>query len=189
MTTMRRRAMFGGGLALWGQETEGDARLARMLADPGFRAEAVEQVAARGDEAGRVLMRWTDATPEGVEARELKVGLADAFGRLRYEPAIPFLMRYLDMERWRMRRMNKWMKTAEVVRETLPAADALIRIGPAALGPLADAVNTGLEPELRLIAVFVASEMGTPAAREFLRQMRGYALMEASYAERGMVAR
>jgi hypothetical protein len=158
-----------------------------MLADPAFRAEAVEEVAARGEAAGRVLMRWTDATPEGVEARELKVGLADAFGRLRYEPAIPFLMRYLDLERWRMTRLNKWMKTAAVVRETLPAADALIRIGPAALRPLADAVNTGLEPELRLIVVFVVSEMRTPAAAGWLRTMRALAEQEKRFAEAGMV--
>src|SRR5271157_3533938 len=70
------------------QESDPDhLGLARRLALDWTRQAAVDEVAASADAMTPVLLSWTVNPPNGIMARFLDVGLADAFGRMKTEAA------------------------------------------------------------------------------------------------------
>src|ERR1700722_2581682 len=77
-----------------------DEDLARMLADPSTRTDALASVAASGQSKEPLLLSWVLSPPVGVDSFELSIGLADAFGQLRTKEAIPFLIKNISIQRW-----------------------------------------------------------------------------------------
>ncbi len=80
----------------------GDRALARRLADPQTRESAVAEVVTLGNRKVPLLLSWTRKPPGGLnfmERWELDIGLADVFGQLKTEAAIPFLISHISMTR------------------------------------------------------------------------------------------
>ncbi len=84
---------------------------------------------------------------------------------------------------------NTWMKTAEVIKERLPAVAALIRIGPVAGRAVVEASWEPMTSEDRIAAVFVVSQIpDMPGRQEFLNASRGEAHTQLIWAEEGLKA-
>jgi HEAT repeat protein len=162
--------------------------LARRLADDWTREAAVEEVVASADAMIPLLLSWTAKPPDGIMARFLDVGLADAFGRMKTEAAIPFLVREIDLDR-SIASFAPWIKPAENIEAAYPAAAALIRIGPAGARAVIKAADGPMTREQRRLAIFVVGRTkGAPEAREFLTTALAWANSEREWAERGLKA-
>ena len=166
-----------------------DVDLARLLASSATRQEALARVAASPNTTVPVLLLWTQTPPRGVDAYELKVGLADAFAKLRTEAAIPFLIREISMRRDRDVDFAPWLKSATAVEYTFPAANALIQIGPAASKRVIAAAQGSMPARDLLTAIFVVGRVrGVPEAYGFLTAARAEAKSELAWAELGLKA-
>ncbi len=144
-----------------------DQKIAELLSNPGTRVTAVEAVVGARGEKLPLLLSWARKPPVGVEARELYIGLADVFGRLRTADAIPFLIQNISLAR--TKEMNTWLKAPDAIRDRLPAAAALISIGPRASRAVIHAAWGSMTSEDRLAAFFVVSQVpGVPEANDFL---------------------
>jgi len=162
--------------------------LAYRLAGKWVRLAAVQEVAASAAEMTPVLLSWTTKPPAGVDTRELDVGLADAFGRMKTEAAIPFLIKIIGLER-DLVSIAPWLKTPDIIEKTYPAAAALIRIGPAGASAVIKAADGPMTHDDRLLAIFVvARTKGVPEARVFLTRAVGWANIERYEAEEGIKA-
>jgi hypothetical protein len=162
-----------------------DGDLARALADPDNRAAAVSYVVASGAAKIPLLLSWTISPPPGIDGFELKLGLADAFGRAKTAEAVPFLVRNISIDRTGA--VNTWLKSPQAVQQRLAAANALIEIGPAAADALFHAWPGMAEPRDRLATIFVISRLGDiPGARNFLVMALGEANLQRSWAEMGL---
>lgn len=143
-------------------------------------------VAASGQSKTPLLLSWVLRPPTGVDSFELSIGLADAFGQLKTKEAMPFLIKNISIQRW-VATPNIWMKTAQVIEERLPAAAALIRVGPGASRVLIRTYPDLAKADDRLAAIFVVSRIsGVPAAREFLLDAVGEANLARHWAEEGI---
>jgi hypothetical protein len=76
-----------------------DEELARFLANRETRKSAVEAILTSTSDRGPLLLSWIQTPPALVDRGELYIGLADAFGQLRTRGAIPFLVKYIGMQR------------------------------------------------------------------------------------------
>jgi hypothetical protein len=162
--------------------------LARLLASEGSRESGIAKVLEAPDSKLSVLLSWTQAPPAGVNKSDLYVGLADAFARLRAKAAIPFLIKNISLQRW-LSTPNIWLKTAQVVQERLPAASALIQIGPEASKAIIHTSWVRMAPDDRLAAIFVVSRIkGVPEAPAFLSSVLGQANLERHWADEGLKA-
>jgi HEAT repeat protein len=168
-------------------QSDNNKDIARLLSNEETRERTVATIQAEGAEKIPLLLSWTRNPPVEVEKSGLRIGLADAFGRLHAKEAIPFLIQNISLQRW-LPSPNIWMKTPKVIEERLPAAAALIRIGPEASKALI-AGWEGFGTEDRSAAVFVVSRIkGVPEARGFLSSVLGQATMERHLAEEGIKA-
>jgi len=166
----------------------GHLGLARRLAHDWTRQAAVDEAAASGDAMTPLLLSWAENPPDGIMARFLDVGLADAFGRMKTEAAVPFLVRVIDLDR-SIGSFAPWIKSAENIEAAYPAAAALIRIGPAGARAVIKAADGPMTREQRRLAIFVvARTKGVPEARLFLTQALAWANSEREWAEIGLKA-
>ena len=163
-----------------------EAPLARLLANEDTRATAISEIVKDGPRIVPTLLSWARIRLSNSEETGLYVGLADAFGKLKSKEAIPFLIAHIGLQRW-LPSPNTWMKTPQVAEERLPAVSALIQIGPEASRALIRANWKELNPEERLAAILVLSQIkGVPEARGFLASLLGQANLERHWAEVGL---
>jgi hypothetical protein len=148
--------------------------LANMLATEQTRKDAVAFVVSSGNTYVPLLLSWTRTAPPGVNMSQLYVGLADAFGELKTEEAIPFLIGNISMERTRVSLSvsDPWDKGPDVVEARLPAVAALIRIGP----PSAKATYPlwwHMSDQDRLAGMYVIARVGEQReASDFFKGVR-----------------
>jgi len=181
-------SVIGPGWISAAAQTSNNQELARLLSNEQSRKSAVDKILATPDRKLPVLLSWTRHTPPGVSKVDLYVGLADVFGRLKAREAIPFLIENIGLQRW-LASPNIWLKTAQVVEERLPAAAALIQIGPEASTAIIHKSWARVAPEDRLAAIFVVSRIGNvPEAGAFLSSVLGEANLERHWAEEGLKA-
>jgi hypothetical protein len=159
-----------------------DLDLARRLADLETRQKAIEDLLPSGRDKIPVLSMWTWAPPPEVDEYELRVGLAEAFGRFKTQDAIPFLIKNLTLRRSRYVDFAPWLKVAESVEGTFPAIVALIRIGPEGSRAAMKAYKEPMDEVGHLAAVFVVSRI--PGVREARRFLKGVIMDSDSKAER-----
>ena len=133
-------------------------KLARQLADEGSRETAITQITASPERYAALLISWTLHAPDKVDKQGLYVGLADVFGRLRDKDAIPFLIRNIELRR-HVYEVIPWNRSAEAVQESLPAASALIQIGPDASKALMRSYSEPKPAGRRLFEIFVISRI------------------------------
>lgn len=159
-----------------------DEKLARLLANKDTRRGAVIAILTSTSDRVPLLLSWTQKAPAHIDRAQLYVGLADAFGQLRTKEAIPFLIKYIDLER-SMPRPNIWLKNEVAIAKELPAVGALIRIGPPASKALIETPLAQLPPGERLATIFTVARIGDPAARGFLSSALGGPRYERYWAE------
>lgn len=175
-----------------GQDTH-DLDLARLLAHQDTQQAAIRRVIASGDKL-QVLLSFAKAPPVQLDDMELTVlndGLADIFGMLKIEDAIPFLVRNMGHQRFPPAAGVIWTKPLDLIKEQMPAMAALIKIGPAAASAVMRASPWDMGPEQRLAAIIAVSEiayqMKDPREeRSFLRSMLAQAKVERTWAEEGL---
>jgi len=166
--------------------------LARQLANSDTRLGALAEIEALGDRSVPLLLSWTKSPPAEVNRYQLDIGLADAFAELRTAEAIPFLIGNLHLRR--DLRVNAWLKVPNVIEDELPAAAALISIGPAAAKAVIAAFWESIPAEDHPAAIFVvariveASPGSIPDARAFFQTTLGHLNVERIWAERGLKA-
>ncbi len=73
--------------------------MARQLADESTRQSAVPRIVASGSNTVSQLLSWAKTPPTGVDEHGIYVGLADVFGQLKTEEAIPFLIKNISLDR------------------------------------------------------------------------------------------
>lgn len=169
-----------------------DWELARQLANDTTRQSALASLVASGNGKVPLLLSSTRIPPaqfDEIQMLKLKVGLADAFARLKTREAIPFLIKNISLQRWPA--PNTWMKSAQVIEERMPAVAALIQIGSEAYEPLVSAYWEPTLPEDRLAIIFAVSRIAstikdTETIRVFLSSALGHANLERSRAEEGL---
>lgn len=170
-----------------GNPDTADRDLARLLADASTREAAVAKVAASGTGKVSLLLSWGRRPPAHIDRCGLYIGLAEVFGRLRTAEAIPFLIRNISLRRTCSLDLAPWLKTPQVIEESLPAASALIRIGPDASRALIRASEQPMLAGDRLAAIFVVSRIkGVPEAGGFLSSALGEANQESLRAREGI---
>ena len=167
-------------------QAESDSQLARRLADPATRSDAVSRVLREGADRIPLLLSWAKRPPEQVNEYELDIGLADVFGQLKAREAIPFLIKNINLSL--TNKANTWLKTAEIVEREMPAVAALVRIGLPASRAIMRAFETEapMSPVERLPLIFVVSRIKDPEARGFLSSVCGQANLERYWAEDGL---
>ena len=112
-----------------------------------------------------MLERLAKRAVSDVDNVELRIGLADAFGRLRAEEGVPFLISELTLQR-HLRPIN-WTKGESVIEDGLPSVGALVRVGKPAAERLISQFYE-LPNRSRLPALFVLRRVKGPQTREFL---------------------
>jgi hypothetical protein len=169
---------------------EAAADLARALATHGWVSggKAAKQRAAAIDwakehpESVKWMLRWTEAPPSGINRLDLDRGLIGAFGSLKVEKAIPFLIRQINFRS----PVAVWGSGAQTIVELSPAIKALLQIGKPASVPLIRAYSQPLTPEDRLAIVFTLAQLQDQTAKDFLMQVRRHACAEAYRAGQGL---
>jgi HEAT repeat protein len=164
-----------------------DLTLARILAQHNTRQAAVSRIAASGGKELPLLLTWAATPPPDIDRSQLFVGIADAFGQLKAKQAIPFLIQNISLTRYL--ESDMWMKSPGVIEDRLPAAAALIRIGPEGAKALIHAFWQPMSAQDRRAAIFTISQIGGPDARSFLNQVLQETDFERYLAERGLKGR
>jgi hypothetical protein len=151
-----------------------DLDLARELASPDKRKGAIAELLPDGKGRIPALLSWIQSPPADVDEYELRVGLADAFGQLKQEEAIPFLIRCLKLRRVVVD-FFPFLKAEAVIEDTFPVVSALIKIGPEGSKAAMHAYTSRaplLDAEERLCAIVVVSHVrGVREALDFLRSV------------------
>jgi hypothetical protein len=133
-----------------------------------------------------VLLRLAERTPDGINDRELKIGLAMTFGHLKAEETIPFLVRNVTLERWPPR-PNIWLKSQSAVYEHLPALAALVAIGPKAARAMMAHCEGPTTLDERLAAILIVTKTDdSPAAKQFLSGLLAEANMQQAWAQKSL---
>ncbi len=160
-----------------------DVELALLLSKDATRKEGVSRAVSTREHSVPVLLQWTKDPPAIVDKHELFIGMADVFGELKVKEAIPFLVQNILMQRWM--EANIWMKTDKVLQERLPAAGALVRIGPDATFAILERYSEFGADE-RAAAIFTIAQIEDPRAREFLMEVTRQAALERYWSEQGL---
>jgi hypothetical protein len=127
-------ATIVGTSSCWGQ-LDADLVLARAIVDKRSSSTEFEAVVAVARGRIPLLLRWADTPPLSVPRGELYAGMATIFGRVRETSAIPFLIKNIAV------RGEVWMKAPDSAMHYLPAARALVEIGPPAVSHLLKALE------------------------------------------------
>jgi hypothetical protein len=101
--------------------------VARGLASPKARQATIRQIESSKLPNASVLLGWADQPPAGLDNKQLFLGLAELFGKLKTREAIPFLIRNISLSK--VDRPNIWIKRPTVIADNFPAAAALIQMG------------------------------------------------------------
>jgi hypothetical protein len=174
-------------------QTVNDHELARMLASDTTRQSAVDRIAASGQSKVPLLLLWAASPPRGIEKIGLRIGLADAFGRLKTTQAVPFLMKNIEIQRYPFEG-PPWMHAASGIERHYPALAALIQIGPDSFEALLRYYEQPRGIGDRLFAIFAISRIAatmkdTPEdIRALLASAAGEANVERFWAEEGLKA-
>jgi hypothetical protein len=156
--------------------------LSKMLSDPGTRTAVLDRI--ESDPSTRqILLDLAKSPPPEMNSeqqRELFVGLAEAFGKLREEAAISFLIEHISLLRHSLGPQPNWsLKSFDSIGQQFPCVGALRSIGYAALRAVTthDWPNRPrLEEELAVVVVsWFAEEYKTSETKQFLLQSRGEA--------------
>lgn len=159
--------------------------LAIRLADPELRQLAVRSITYSGGRDLALLLSWGENPPPRVDSLQLRLGLMEAFRKLRAKEAIPFLIRYMTLD-IRGISGNVWTKADGVVETRLPAIDALIAIGPDASKAVIAALSDKTPPEVYVESLFIICKIADPAARDFLLSVHPKNPTEAYYVRNGL---
>lgn len=163
-----------------------DQRLASLLSNAGTRESIIDTLVSSGRVNVPLFLDWTKAPPAKIDKYNLYLALAELFGRLRTRAAIPFLINNIDLQK-SPETPNTWMKTAQVIRERMPAIAALIEIGPSASEALIHTPMETMSAEKRLAAIFVVGQIpGVSDAPAFLKSLSGQANLEYFWAQKGL---
>jgi hypothetical protein len=160
-----------------------DQELARLLAAENTRHLAIDEIVKAGTQKTALLLSWTRNPPPGIDQQELNVGLADAFGKMRTEEAIPFLIQNINL--LRVPGFVNFWKSAQMIEQFLPAVGALVQIGPEASR---EVMRNAWEMRIQdfHVAVFVVSQVKDVAeSKAFLSAVRSYANAESYWASEG----
>ena len=160
------------------------ADLARELSEAKTRRLAIDQIVASPATSLPLLLSWVNDPPPGVPARGLVIGLADAFGRLKAKEAIPFLVEHIGLKRYL--EVLEWVPDEEEMERRLPAAAALIRIGPEALDPLIQAAWQISDWQARRALFFLLARIASPERRDSLETIRGQLQAEMHWVEKAL---
>jgi hypothetical protein len=158
--------------------------VAQGLADENRREGTIRSIMVVKSQILPLLLRWTTAPPGDVDETSLRIGLCDAFGELRANEAIPFLVTSIGLSR--RNRVDRWVKLPQAVLEDLPAVAALVRIGPDSVSPIIDATRGSMTFHERLAAIFALSQIKGPLASQFLVVARNQAALEGYWADQGV---
>lgn len=195
-------AIVGAGTAwLSAQAQDRNDRLVRLLANDRTQAKTVAKIVASGQDKLPLLFSWTKNPPEGLGPIELitfDVGLADIFGHLKSNEAIPFLIKHISMQRSTFLTSPGFgLKADSVILERMPAIAALISIGTPALEPLEHAFYPMAPSDDRIPLLFAISRIVTRMssqdpeedhARTFLHSTLGELNVERSYVQDALTA-
>ncbi|HYK18748.1 MAG TPA: hypothetical protein VEV37_12035, partial [Bryobacteraceae bacterium] len=91
-----------GFVCLAAQAQDENDRLVRLLVNDKTQAKTVADIVASGHDKMSLLLSWTKNPPgrlDPFELETLKVGLADIFGQLKTNEAVPFLVKNIRMQR------------------------------------------------------------------------------------------
>jgi len=151
------------------QAQDENDRLVRLLVNDKTQAKTVADIVASGHDKMSLLLSWTKNPPgrlDPFELETLKVGLADIFGQLKTNEAVPFLVKNIRMQRSIFLMPGFGLKEGRVVLERLPAVAALVKISTPALESLERALYVAPPSENRLpfaFAITHTSELDEPA--------------------------
>jgi hypothetical protein len=161
--------------------------LARLLASEEGREDAIAFVSASPNDRIPLLLELTKRSGADADGHDLLVGLADAFGKLKVERAIPFLLKNLTLPRDQFIDLKPWMKTDYVIVQAFPSIAAMISIGPDASRAIMHAYGQAMTNEDRLASIFVVAHIpGVPEAKIFLRRVSLQASQERFFAQEGL---
>jgi hypothetical protein len=165
----------------------GNRPLAESLANDSTQSATVASIVALGEAKVPLLLSWTRTPPAHILPCGLNAGLADTFGQLKTEEAIPFLIGHISLLRSCGVSLAPWLKVPETIEWNLPCAGALVKIGPQASKALIKAFPGMSSEEDRRAALFVISRVkGVQEAQDFLNSVRDRADRESYWAEEGM---
>jgi len=163
-----------------------DRALAASLANDRTRQTAIASIVASGRGKVPLLLSWAKNPPKDLGDCGFYTGLADAFGELRTNEAISFLVKNISFYRSCVS-LAPWLKTPEVIEWQLPAVGALIKIGPDASKAVIAAFPAMTNEEDRRAAVFVVARIkGVAEAQSFLKSVSARAGREQYWAEEGI---
>lgn len=158
--------------------------LADLLSNEKTRQKAVAELSASDPFVLKTLLDLCERPSQDVRHLKLKVGLADAFGKLRAKAAIPFLIQNLRLERgWDM---NTSLKSEEVILERRAAVAALVQIGAEAVPALIAAHRVMTNREDRQMAILALSRIADPVALDYLQLEYSYMQFEGEYISRAL---
>jgi hypothetical protein len=169
------------------QTSKGEAEsreIALSLANAETEKAGIAAINAQGHAKIPLLLSWTRKPPSYVAECRLFDGLADAFGEIKVVEAIPYLISNLPAYRSCGVSLAPWLKEPAVIEWSLPAAGALIRMGPEASRAVMAAFPAMTGEEQRRAALFVVSRVAdVPEARPFLVSVAEGAKREHDWAE------
>jgi hypothetical protein len=158
--------------------------LADLLSNEKTRGKAIAELSASDPLVLKTLLDLAERPSNEIRHLKLKVGLADAFGKLRAKAAIPFLIQNLGLERgWDV---NTSLKSEEVILERRAAVAALVQIGAEAVPALIGAHRVMTNREDRQMAIFALSRIADPVALDYLQLEYSYMHFEGEYISRAL---
>jgi hypothetical protein len=152
--------------------------IVRQFESAELRESFLARLSPQDKSTERLLLAMLEAYRSQLETRfefhGVRVGLADAFGVMGSEEAIPWLIANITLWRYGgfMQDMNRWNHASDSLEKAFPAVRALVRIGPAAVDALRVAYQTKLDRETQLAIVFALSRMKDPTAKEVLKYVQ-----------------
>ena len=164
-----------------------DDALAALLADDLHQSETIPKLLPYLATKKALLLKWTEHPPAGVSDTNLFEGLADAFGRLKMEEAVPFLahrIAYVRLYAWRNKATN-------TIRERMPYVKALIQIGPAAVPFLRKTYAEPLTADQRIMILYTIAEIHdhTNETKAFLELVRTDTERQLEFVNNGLDGR
>jgi hypothetical protein len=116
----------------WNQAGD-ELDLARRLASPATRDEAIQTIVSSGGKQLPILLSWTTTPPQVEDLVNLHLAMVEVFERLKSKEAVPFLVQNIDPG---YAPPNTWSKSTAIIIARYPAIRALLAIGPDAIPEL-----------------------------------------------------